>query len=341
MGCLRLTYQEQKPHLKVVHSVFSSAEKEGVGLYRYGFNGMERDDQVKGYGNSYNYTYRMHDPRLGRFFAVDPLAGDYPWNSTYAFSENKVIHMVELEGLEAIHPTTMGYYYHVPNGDEKSGLKIAKGVKKGGILGLRIAKTIGLGVLVVVQPEIGVPLALTDATGAPVLPSPQAYATIATATAERAVATESSIARAEQTVINAEAVEATVIQAEKTVVNTSKGANAAKTGGAVNSTSPHNLKKTHSISGNPSSRQVGRYIREEGAPIKVAEINNQKYILDGHHRTEAAIRSGRNVKYDIVPESGYQSYGYGSADEILRTASELGSVKNKLNNKLVNAASGE
>jgi RHS repeat-associated protein len=69
--------------------------------YRYGFQGQERDDEVKGEGNSYNYTFRMHDPRLGRFFATDPLVKSYPYNSPYAFSENKVLHMVELEGLEA------------------------------------------------------------------------------------------------------------------------------------------------------------------------------------------------------------------------------------------------
>lgn len=68
--------------------------------YRYGFQGQEADDEVKGEGNSYNYKYRMHDPRLGRFFAVDPLAIRYPWNSPYAFSENVVINAVELEGLE-------------------------------------------------------------------------------------------------------------------------------------------------------------------------------------------------------------------------------------------------
>ncbi|WP_338390349.1 polymorphic toxin type 47 domain-containing protein [Aureibacter tunicatorum] len=49
-----------------------------------------------------NYKYRMHDPRIGRFFAVDPLTKDYPWNSPYAFSENRVIDGVELEGLEYI-----------------------------------------------------------------------------------------------------------------------------------------------------------------------------------------------------------------------------------------------
>lgn len=68
--------------------------------YRYGFQGQEMDDEVKGAGNSVNYKYRMHDPRIGRFFAVDPLSPKYPHNSPYQFSGNKVIDHVELEGLE-------------------------------------------------------------------------------------------------------------------------------------------------------------------------------------------------------------------------------------------------
>jgi RHS repeat-associated protein len=68
--------------------------------YRYGFQGQEKDDEVKGAGNSVNYEYRMHDPRIGRFFAVDPLTKSYPWYTPYSFSGNKVIHMMELEGLE-------------------------------------------------------------------------------------------------------------------------------------------------------------------------------------------------------------------------------------------------
>lgn len=70
--------------------------------HRYGFQGQEKDDEVKGKGNSVNYSYRMHDPRIGRFFSIDPLAPSYPWNSPYAFSENRVIASIELEGLEAI-----------------------------------------------------------------------------------------------------------------------------------------------------------------------------------------------------------------------------------------------
>ena len=81
----------------------------GVGLknrdfssekYRYGFQNQERDDAMKGEGNSVNFTYRMHDTRLGRFLSIDPLSGDYPHNSTYAFSENRVIDGIDLEGAE-------------------------------------------------------------------------------------------------------------------------------------------------------------------------------------------------------------------------------------------------
>lgn len=71
--------------------------------YRYGFQRQEKDDEIKGEGNTLNYTFRMHDPRVGRFFAVDPLIKRYPHNSPYAFSENQVIDSNELEGKERVH----------------------------------------------------------------------------------------------------------------------------------------------------------------------------------------------------------------------------------------------
>jgi RHS repeat-associated protein len=71
--------------------------------YKYGFQGQERDDEMKGEGNSVNFEYRMHDPRIGRFFAVDPLTKKYPANSPYAFSENRVLDAIEMEGLEAFY----------------------------------------------------------------------------------------------------------------------------------------------------------------------------------------------------------------------------------------------
>ena len=71
--------------------------------YRLEVQGQKKDDEVHGAtGTSYNYEFRMHDPRIGRILSIDPLAAQYPWNSPYAFSENRVIDAVELEGLEAV-----------------------------------------------------------------------------------------------------------------------------------------------------------------------------------------------------------------------------------------------
>lgn len=42
----------------------------------------------------------MHDPRVGRFFARDPLEKKYPWYSPYQFSGNRVIDATEFEGME-------------------------------------------------------------------------------------------------------------------------------------------------------------------------------------------------------------------------------------------------
>ena len=78
--------------------------------YSYGFQGQLHDDELNGEGNSVNYKYRMHDPRIGRFFEIDPLSDKYPHNSPYAFSENRVIDGVELEGLE-YYPTGKGLVF--------------------------------------------------------------------------------------------------------------------------------------------------------------------------------------------------------------------------------------
>ncbi|HRP37698.1 MAG TPA: RHS repeat-associated core domain-containing protein, partial [Candidatus Dojkabacteria bacterium] len=79
--------------------------------YRYGFNGKENDNEVKGEGNQQDYGLRIYDPRLGKFLSVDPLAKDYPWNSTYAFAENDVIRCIDLDGAEKL-PAMDQYKYN-------------------------------------------------------------------------------------------------------------------------------------------------------------------------------------------------------------------------------------
>lgn len=72
----------------------------GGANYRYGFNGKETENDVKGIGNEQDYGMRIYDPRLGRFLSVDPLTDDYPSWSPYPFAMNRPVDGVDLDGLE-------------------------------------------------------------------------------------------------------------------------------------------------------------------------------------------------------------------------------------------------
>jgi len=78
------------------------------GSYRYGFNGKENDNEVKGAGNQQDYGMRIYDPRISRFLSVDPVASAFAWNSTYSFAENEPISNIDLDGLEKAKSTSAG-----------------------------------------------------------------------------------------------------------------------------------------------------------------------------------------------------------------------------------------
>lgn len=66
--------------------------------YRFGFNGKENDNEVKGTGNSLDFGARIYDPRIGRWLSVDPLSGKYPSLSPYAFVANNPIIYIDPDG---------------------------------------------------------------------------------------------------------------------------------------------------------------------------------------------------------------------------------------------------
>jgi RHS repeat-associated protein len=72
---------------------------------KWGYQGQELTEDLG--LNLQEFKFRMHDPAIGRFISIDPLAEDYSYQSPYNFSENRVIEAVEIEGLEAffIHGT--------------------------------------------------------------------------------------------------------------------------------------------------------------------------------------------------------------------------------------------
>ncbi|MFC2131103.1 RHS repeat-associated core domain-containing protein [Bacteroidota bacterium] len=68
--------------------------------YRYGFNSMEKDDEVKGTGNSLDFGARVYDSRLGRWLSLDPLMSKYPDISPYNAMGNNPILCIDPEGME-------------------------------------------------------------------------------------------------------------------------------------------------------------------------------------------------------------------------------------------------
>jgi len=69
-----------------------------ISKYRYGFNGMEKDDEFKGEGNSYDFGARMYDSRIGRFLSVDPRTNEFPHIAPYVFAGNKPINHIDFGG---------------------------------------------------------------------------------------------------------------------------------------------------------------------------------------------------------------------------------------------------
>lgn len=67
---------------------------------KYKYQGQERQDELG--LNWDSFKWRNYDPAIGRFMSIDPLSQKYPYNSTYAFQENKMGMGRELEGLELV-----------------------------------------------------------------------------------------------------------------------------------------------------------------------------------------------------------------------------------------------
>ncbi len=94
------------------------------GSYRFGFNGMEKDDEMHGAtGTSYDFGARIYDPRVGRWLSLDPLATKYLHLSPYCFVGNSPVQSIDPNGKEIV------VHYQI-NGENKSiSLKVSTDVE--------------------------------------------------------------------------------------------------------------------------------------------------------------------------------------------------------------------
>jgi RHS repeat-associated protein len=75
------------------------------GEYRYGFNGKENDNEIKGEGNSLDFGARIYDSRISRWLSVDPLSAKYCGQTPYAGYNNSPIFFTDPTGLEGEPPS--------------------------------------------------------------------------------------------------------------------------------------------------------------------------------------------------------------------------------------------
>jgi RHS repeat-associated protein len=63
---------------------------------------MEKDDEVKGNGNSLDFGARVYDSRLGRWLSVDPIGREYPNHSPFIFAGASPIAFLDPDGQRII-----------------------------------------------------------------------------------------------------------------------------------------------------------------------------------------------------------------------------------------------
>lgn len=71
-----------------------------LNAYRFGFNGKQNDNDLKGEGNLIDYGARFYDARIGRWMSVEPKSIKYPELSPYTYVANSPIKFIDYDGRD-------------------------------------------------------------------------------------------------------------------------------------------------------------------------------------------------------------------------------------------------
>lgn len=120
--------------MQMPNKSFNLPSYSSLNRYRFGFNGMERDDEVSGQGNQYDYGMRMYSSRLGRFLSVDRLSAKRPYLSTYLYASNSPIRAIDngdidiivniwYKGQDGNYIKSESYYDYIETGEDLRNLE--------------------------------------------------------------------------------------------------------------------------------------------------------------------------------------------------------------------------
>ncbi|MFT0477077.1 RHS repeat-associated core domain-containing protein, partial [Pseudomonas antarctica] len=91
------------------------------------------------------------------------------------------------------------------------------------------------------------------------------------------------------------------------------------------------LNRTHSIEGKRSTKRVEEIARnmrntgyDKNTPIDVVEYNEQRYIVDGHHRASAARQTHTPVTIKLIQNIGTHESSFSSTKDVIDASNAVG-----------------
>lgn len=107
-GSVTVSYMPQVVSVTDYYSFGSSIEERSYDpvkpKYRFGFNGHEKDDEVKGEGNCLSFGDYGYDTRVGNRWSIEPKFMKYPYWSSYLVFGRNPIKYADRDGHEIVDP---------------------------------------------------------------------------------------------------------------------------------------------------------------------------------------------------------------------------------------------
>jgi RHS repeat-associated protein len=270
--------------------------------YRYTYNGKELDRELG--LRWHHYGRRMFDPVIARFTGVDPISDQFAWVSTYNYAENEPIANIDLHGLQRTrYDVRLDVEAKQTINGEQSPAEFKAFLRaegQGALVGISLVSPVD-------EVSLGLGLLSRTAVG-------RATSNFLSSAASRLT----GLFRNSRKGIEEFADQALTRDEMAKIVGR---------GPSFPSASAYDF-----VPGEPVKKSVVEKLADDMKingfdktnPIETVELYGKKYILDGHHRVEAAKKAGADVYYkELSPEEAVKTFRFRDVEEIIWRAIEF------------------